>query len=111
MMVRQSYTAVVERNHVWQGSFATEPYEVGWAGEAIFFVRLLEGRTELRGLPIRVQVSPDGIHWCDEGAVLTLSGAEVNFVRVSHFGNWLRLAGTWPDGAAGKVIATLALKE
>jgi hypothetical protein len=44
--------------------------------------------------------------------VLTLSGgAEVNFVRVSHFGNWLRLAGTWPDGAAGKVIATLALKE
>ena len=35
-MVRQSYTAVVERNKAWVGPFETEPYEAAWATEAIF---------------------------------------------------------------------------
>jgi hypothetical protein len=111
MMVRQSYTAVVERNQIWKDAFATEPYECGWASEAIFFVRLLEGGTELQGLPLYVQISPDGIRWCNEGTVTKLSGGEVDFVRVSHFGNWLRLAGNWPAGIAARVLVTMALKE
>ena len=41
MALRRSYTAVVERNALWQGEFATEPYEAAWASEAIFFVRAL----------------------------------------------------------------------
>ena len=42
MALRRSYTAVVERNTLWQGEFATEPYEAAWATEAIFFVRALD---------------------------------------------------------------------
>lgn len=36
MNMRQSHTAVVERNQCWEGEFATERYEVGWSPEAIF---------------------------------------------------------------------------
>ena len=42
--MRQSHTAVLERNVVWAGSFETEPYEAAWASEAVFFVRTLESR-------------------------------------------------------------------
>lgn len=35
--MRQSHTAIVERDVLWSGTFETEPYEAGWAGEAIFF--------------------------------------------------------------------------
>ena len=110
-MVRQSYTAVVERNRVFSGKFATEPYECGWASEAVFFVRKLETGGALVGSILRVQISPDGIRWCDEGAIMTLTDAEVDFVKVQHFGNWLRLAGDWTAGASANVIVALALKE
>jgi hypothetical protein len=40
--MRQSFTAVVERNVTWQGEFAVEPYEAAWATEAIYFVRVLD---------------------------------------------------------------------
>ena len=39
--MRESHTAVVERNVVLEGPFATEPYEVAWASEAIYFLRVL----------------------------------------------------------------------
>jgi len=39
--MRQSHTAVIERNVEWTASFTTEPYETAWATEAIFFVRIL----------------------------------------------------------------------
>ena len=39
--MRRSYTAVVARNEPLAGEWATEPYEAGWATEALFFVRLL----------------------------------------------------------------------
>ena len=42
-MPRQVYTAVVERNVTWEGAFATEPYEAGWAAEALIFIRVLSG--------------------------------------------------------------------
>jgi hypothetical protein len=110
-VVRQSYTAVVERNRVFSGEFATEPYECGWASEAIFYVRKLEFTRELLGSVLRVQISPDGIRWCDEGSIVTLTDADVDFVKVHHFGNWLRLAGDWIAGASATVIVALALKE
>ncbi len=110
-MMRQNYTATVERNRVMQGEFATEPYECGWASEAIFFIRKLETKGNILGARWRVQISGDGIRWCDEGTVVTSSDAEVDFCRVRHFGNWLRLAGALPDGASARVIVSLALKE
>ncbi len=110
-MIRQNYTAVVERNTTFKGEFASEPYECGWAGEAIFFIRKLEMQGEVAGTRVRVQISPDGMRWCDEGATLDLTSAEVDFVRVKHFGNWLRVAGTLPEGASLTAIIALSLKE
>ena len=109
--MRQNYTAVIERNVEWQGVIATEPYECGWASEAIFFVRKLASEGDLRGVGPRVQISPDGMHWCDEGTSLVLSTNEVDFCRVRHFGNWLRLSAHLPEGVSVRVLVALALKE
>jgi hypothetical protein len=110
-MIRQSYTAVVERNVPWEKEFSTEPYECGWAREAIFFVRTLESQGTVAGTSLGVQISPDGMRWCDEGTVMRLTDAEVDFCKVAHFGNWLRLQGELPEGATMRVIVTLVLKE
>lgn len=109
-MLRESYTAIVERSEALKGSFATEPYECGWAGEAIFFVRILERVGDLEGVTLHVQISPDGIRWCDEGTAITLGEEEVAFGKVAHFGNWLRLSGRLPDGASMRAIIALSLK-
>ena len=109
-MLRESYTAIVERSEALEGSFATEPYECGWAGEAIFFVRILERTGNLEGITLHVQISPDGIRWCDEGTAITLGEEEVSFGKVVHFGNWLRLSGTLPGGASMRAIIALSLK-
>lgn len=109
-MLRESYTAIVERSEALAGSFATEPYECGWAGEAIFFVRILERTGDLKGVTLHVQISPDGIRWCDEGTVITFGEEEVAFGKAAHFGNWLRLSGTLPDGASMRAIIALNLK-
>jgi hypothetical protein len=112
-MIRQSYTAVVERNQLWNGKFATEPYEAAWATQAIFFVRALEATEVLEGVKARVQISPDGIHWCDEGSTVDLPTQpdQVTFGRVCHFGGWLRVVGDMPPRAKLKSIVYLALKE
>lgn len=110
--MRQSFTAVVERNVDWQGEFATEPYETAWAGEAIYFIRALAATGMPADAVARVQISPDGIQWCDEGSTIPLpSGEGVTFGRVSHFGGWLRLVGKLSDSAQLRVIVYLALKE
>ncbi|MXZ21184.1 MAG: hypothetical protein F4Y84_11380 [Caldilineaceae bacterium SB0665_bin_25] len=109
-MLRESYTAIVERSEALEGSFATEPYECGWAGEAIFFVRILERAGNLEGITLHVQISPDGIRWCDEGTAIALGEEEVAFGKVAHFGNWLRLSGRLPEGASMRAIIALSLK-
>jgi len=112
-LIRQSYTAVIERNVTWQGEFATEPYEAAWASEAIFFLRALAAADVPADAVARVQLSPDGIRWCDEGTVVSLPAeAEgLTFARVRHFGGWLRVAGRLPAGARFTVLVALALKE
>jgi hypothetical protein len=110
--MRQSFTAVIERNVTWQGEFAVEPYEAAWATEAIYFVRVLDAANMPNDAVARLQISPDGIHWCDEGSTLLLSqDPGVTFARVNHFGGWLRLVGKLPDDARLTVIVYLVLKE
>ncbi len=110
--MRQSQTIVLERNVEWSGEFATEPCEVAWASEALFFIRALEANGIRAGSSARIQLSPDGIHWCDEGDGVRLPNEPgVSYHRVSHFGGWLRLAGQLPLGASVKVIVYLVLKE
>ncbi len=110
--MRQSFTAVIERNVTWRGAFAVEPYEAAWASEALYFVRVLAGEGPDIPTKAQVQISPDGIHWCNEGTVLELpEPGGLRFVRVAHFGGWLRLVGNLPDGMTRTVIVYLVLKE
>ncbi|MEW6550369.1 MAG: DUF6385 domain-containing protein [Spirochaetota bacterium] len=111
-MTNTSYNAVVERNVLWNGPFASEPYECGWAREAIVFVRALAvANPGGRAVEARIQISPDGIRWIDEGGSFILPQAEgqTTFRRVAHFGNWLRIAGD-ASGVEMKVLVTLSLK-
>ena len=113
MTIREAYTAVIAQAETWKGIVATEPYEAAWAGEAVVFLRLLEkGKGNLRAVRVRVQISPDGMHWANEGATLRIpkDQVEVTFCRVTNFGHYLRLAAALPRGAECQVLATLSLK-
>jgi hypothetical protein len=110
-MLRENITAIVARNEDWSGDAATEPYEAGWAQEAVIFVRALAD--PVGPVPhAAVEISPDGMHWAPEGSTMALPSraGEVAFVRVRHFGGWLRLRAGFETGATCKVLATIHLK-
>jgi hypothetical protein len=112
--MRQSFTAVLERNTTFTGTFATEPYEVAWAGEARWFVRALDISAEASAT-FTVQVSPDGLRWCDIGdEAHRVEERGVSSWSTSCFGGWLRLRGEVEgksDDASIKVLLYLTLKE
>ena len=92
-MMKQFNDSHLEVKKFFTGSFETHPYEVGWAGEAIFFV--LVEKTE--GDPVftgQVQISQDGVHWTGDGsAPVSFKGEGQHAIKVQpNFGNWLRLA-------------------
>jgi len=87
-------TSVVEQRKDFVGSFSTHPMEAGWAREAIFFITVENVAGEGALLNTRVQISVDGVYWLDEGTSFEPIGKKGRyFVRVSHFGGWLRLQG------------------
>ena len=110
-MPRQVYTAVVERNVTWEGAFATEPYEAGWAAEALIFIRVLKGGVSQQNAA--VQISPDGIHWLDQDTRIAIPEQPdgLTVARVTHFGNWIRLAGELPPGQSCTVLVYFVLKD
>lgn len=110
--MRNAYTAVIARGEVWEGLVCTEPYEAAWAGEAVFFVHVTQA-TGAGVVVARVQISPDGLHWVDEGAQMQFAAQAdtLDFARVRNFGGWLRLHVDVPSGVAVTVVATLALKS
>lgn len=112
-IIRNTYTAVLARGEVWEGMVHTEPYEAAWAAEAVFFVRVMEVRAGAGAVAMaQVQISPDGMHWVNEGASMDIQAQPeaLSFARVAQFGGWLRLAVAVPPGTAIQVVATLALK-
>jgi len=111
--MRHFTTAVLERHACLSRDFATEPFEAAWASEALFFIRAEEITGESPLLRARVQVSADGIHWADEGTAFdAISACGDFFVRVAHFGGWLRLAGeVQGDDTRFQVTIHLVLKE
>jgi hypothetical protein len=110
-MLPENITAVVTRNETWSGEAATEPFEAGWAREAVIFVRALK---EPAGpSPTAwVEISPDGMHWIPEGTRLKMPIGKdgIAVARVAHFGNWLRLATRFEDGASCTLLVTFHLK-
>jgi hypothetical protein len=111
-MIRESLTAVIARNEPWSGAVATEPYEAGWASEAVVFVRALAVKKIPGSVKAKVQISPDGMNWVDEGTRFNLPSKPqaVTFARVREFGNWLRIVAELPKGASMKAVVTLQLK-
>jgi hypothetical protein len=112
MAVSESYTAVVEKAQNVTGPFATEPYETGWAHEALIFLKTTRAAVGA-GVAGRIQVSPDGIDWIDEGSSLPpLAGEGMTFAKVAHFGSWLRVVGEVSGPAPGvDLMVYIALKE
>jgi hypothetical protein len=110
-MLPHNVTAVVARNETWTGAAATEPYEAGWAREAVVFVRALKA-PKGTSPEARIEISADGIRWVPEGTRFPMPDREdaVTFARVAHFGNWLRVATDLPDGAQATVLVTMHLK-
>ncbi len=112
-MVRRSFTAVIEKNTTWTSDFETEPYEVAWATEARWFIRIVEMKGRDVTVSVTPQISPDGLFWCDEGHnPLLIRAPGLYSFAMREFGHWLRLqvrlSGQDP---AVKVLIYLALKE
>ena len=109
-MLPESQSAVVVRNEIWSGVAATEPYEAGWAREAIIFVRALKANG-LAGVA-QVELSPDGMNWAPEGTTFPLpsDGNKVTYARVAQFGNWLRIRADLPQGSSVTVVVTIHVK-
>jgi hypothetical protein len=109
-MVPESQAAVVARNETWSGSAATEPYEAGWAREAIVFVRALKS-TGMAGRA-QVEISPDGMNWVAEGTTFPLpsDSNKVTYARVAQFGNWLRIRAELPQDSSVTVVVTIHVK-
>ena len=110
-MLPENITAIVARNEVWSGHAASEPYEAGWAHEAVIFVRALNKPTGPQP-KVRVEISPDGMRWMPEGTVAAMPKVRdgIAVLRVRHFGNWLRVAADFGRGAKSTVLVTIHLK-
>jgi len=88
------HASVVERRITVTKDFASHPMEAGWALEAIFFLVVEEVSGVQTSLDVDVEISADGINWIPEGTVFPTIRSEGHYaVRVSHFGNWLRVHG------------------
>jgi len=108
--MKQFHTVVLDRFADFTGNFATEPYESGWADEAIAFIRVHQLD---KGAIINtsVQISLDGIVWLDEGTCFaSIDAVGDHFVKVSHFGGWLRLNSTITSGCRCNLTISLVLK-
>ena len=111
--MRQFMTSTVEQRRDFTFGFTTHPMEAAWATEAIFFIAVEEVTGEAPSLTMKVQISPDGINWIDEGnALANITGTGNYFVRARHFGGWLRLRGDIDGrGACFNLTIHLTLKE
>jgi len=113
--MRNSMTAVLERDGIPGPLYTTEPYEAAWAGEARWFVRTLEIPESVERVDFTVQVSPDGLHWCDlEDDKHSIDKAGVVTWTTREFGGWLRLRAsvscTNSDDTTVPALIYLALK-
>lgn len=91
-MLRNTMTAVLERDGITGPAYASEPYEVAWAAEARWFVRTLDFPAQVSRINLAVQISPDGLHWCDlDGQTPTITESGVISWVTREFGGWLRL--------------------
>jgi len=86
--------------------------ECGWATEAIFFITVEDISGEAVALNASVEISVDGVNWIAEGTVFErIDKPGGYFVKVRHFGNWLRVNGQMDGSGKMKLSVQLHLKE
>ena len=111
--MRQFHTAHLEIKKEFTEDFQTHPYECGWAREAIFFIRVEDVSGKNPVLDAKAQISADGIAWIDEGTSFApISEKGLYFIRLKHFGGWLRLnCSIGGGGAHFRLLVNIVLKE
>lgn len=111
--MRQFHASAVERRKYIEDTLETHPMETGWASEALFFLWVEEIEGENARLHAQVELSADGIHWIPEGTAFPVVQESGHyFVKVRHFGNWLRVSGkVTGEKARMKLSVYLHLKE
>lgn len=82
--------AMMLRGWIGPDKTALEPYEAGWAREAIAFIHIHEARGDTALLRVALETSPDGIRWAALAPVHELTAAGTHRIRAEAFGNWLR---------------------
>jgi hypothetical protein len=110
--MKQFMTSTVEQRKDFTGIFSTHPMEAGWSTEAIFFMTVENIKGKEASLLVKVQISADGIHWMDEGTqfpIITEAGHY--FVKVRHYGGWLRLSGEINQSNQFNLTIHLVIKE
>lgn len=112
-MMKHSFTAVISKNVRLTTGFETEPYEAPWASELRVFVNVIELSGDQARWVLKLQISPDGLNWCDhEAAPITVDSSGVFSVGIHNFGQWLRIKGMpMSDDTMLRSIIYLALKE
>ena len=110
--MKNFHMVVLERLKIRKETFFTEPFEVGWADEAIFFVKIHEINADDAVVSPIIQISADGIDWVDfESKMPIIHEKGTHYKSVRDFGGWLRLkceiSGRDPEI---KVTVQLALK-
>jgi len=110
-MLPENITAILARNERWSGAAASEPYEAGWAREAVIFVRALKPPNGPQPR-LRAEKSPDGMRWLPEGTEAAMPSEKdgVAMLRIRRFGNWLRVAADFAEGAEATVLVSVHLK-
>jgi hypothetical protein len=111
--MRQFQLSVLDYKFVYEKDFESHPFEVAWASEAIFFIRV----EKMEGIEARLtayaQISADGIHWIDEGTkIRPIKKVGDYFMRVKHFGGFVRMRCKISGrGAKFQLTDNIALKE
>jgi hypothetical protein len=99
--VRNVHTAPMEVfAQIPNGTYELEPYEAGWAAEALAMVYVREAHGDAPRLRLTAQISVDGVRWIDTAHALTIRQPGGYALSLTHFGNWLRLAGVASGGPA-----------
>ena len=82
---------MLERNVQVRSELWTEPYEAAWAGEARWFLNVVDASRET-SVSIETFLSPDGLVWCaHESSRTRFQGVGMKSLRVPDSCPWLRL--------------------
>jgi len=88
----------------------SEPFEAGWAREALLIAYLDGAATE--SVELGLQLSADGLRWIDTNQTLNVNASSGAYLTLSSFGNWLRLRTKWPlHQTHSRLDAYLVLKS